>query len=76
MKGFTEALIEDFRINAPHVKVAVVMPGHIGTDIIKNSRLVLGGGRRLDVAAIRDAMKQRGFDHSACPTTTSPTSAR
>src|SRR4051812_25331330 len=42
VKGFTEALIEDFRINAPHVKVAVVMPGHIGTDIAINSRKILG----------------------------------
>ncbi|MEY2398872.1 MAG: hypothetical protein QOJ00_2046 [Actinomycetota bacterium] len=63
VKGFTEALIEDFRVNAPHVKVAVVMPGHIATDIIKNSRLVLSGDV-VDVAAIRDAMSQRGFDHS------------
>ncbi len=27
VKGFTEALINDFRINAPHVKVSLVMPG-------------------------------------------------
>lgn len=40
VKGFSEALIEDFRLNAPHVKVAVVMPGHIGTDIVTNSRMV------------------------------------
>src|SRR5204862_7980611 len=44
VKGFTEALITDFRINAPHVKVAVVMPGHIGTDIVTNSMRVHGGG--------------------------------
>ena len=37
VKGFSEALLEDFRINAPHVKVAVVMPGHIGTDIVLNT---------------------------------------
>ena len=42
VKGFTEGLIEDFRVNAPHVKVAVVMPGHIGTDIVVNSRKILG----------------------------------
>jgi NAD(P)-dependent dehydrogenase (short-subunit alcohol dehydrogenase family) len=42
VKGFSEALIEDFRVNAPHVKVAVVMPGHIGTDIVNNSRKLLG----------------------------------
>jgi NAD(P)-dependent dehydrogenase (short-subunit alcohol dehydrogenase family) len=43
VKGFSEALLEDFRIYAPHVKVAVVMPGHIGTDIVLNSRRVLRG---------------------------------
>jgi NAD(P)-dependent dehydrogenase (short-subunit alcohol dehydrogenase family) len=37
VKGFTEALIADFRINAPHIKVSVVMPGHIGTGIRVNS---------------------------------------
>ncbi|HZU71379.1 MAG TPA: SDR family oxidoreductase [Acidimicrobiales bacterium] len=42
VKGFSEALIEDLRVNAPHVKVAVVMPGHIGTDIVANSRRYLG----------------------------------
>ena len=44
VKGFTEALIEDLRVNAPHVRVAVVMPGHIGTDIVANSLRVLGAG--------------------------------
>jgi NAD(P)-dependent dehydrogenase (short-subunit alcohol dehydrogenase family) len=43
VKGFTEALLEDFRLNAPHVKVAVVMPGHIGTDIGINSVLIHAG---------------------------------
>jgi NAD(P)-dependent dehydrogenase (short-subunit alcohol dehydrogenase family) len=37
VKGFTEALIEDLRANAPEVRVAVVMPGHVGTDIVVNS---------------------------------------
>jgi NAD(P)-dependent dehydrogenase (short-subunit alcohol dehydrogenase family) len=37
VKGFTEALIEDLRSNAPQVRVAVVMPGHVGTDIVANS---------------------------------------
>ena len=44
VKGFTEALIEDLRVNAPHVRVAVVMPGHIGTDIVANSLRILGVG--------------------------------
>jgi NAD(P)-dependent dehydrogenase (short-subunit alcohol dehydrogenase family) len=42
VKGFSEALLEDFRVHAPHVKVAVVMPGHIGTEIVNNSRRVHG----------------------------------
>ena len=42
VKGFTEALINDFRLNAPHVKVSLVMPGHIGTSIVVNSGRILG----------------------------------
>jgi NAD(P)-dependent dehydrogenase (short-subunit alcohol dehydrogenase family) len=37
VRGFTEALIEDLRANAPQVRVAVVLPGHVGTDIVANS---------------------------------------
>jgi NAD(P)-dependent dehydrogenase (short-subunit alcohol dehydrogenase family) len=37
VRGFTEALIEDLRSNAPQVRAAVVMPGHVGTDIVANS---------------------------------------
>jgi len=37
VRGFTEALIEDLRTNAPQVRVVVVMPGHVGTDIIANT---------------------------------------
>ena len=42
VKGFTEALITDFRINAPTLRASVVMPGHIGTDIAINSSKLLG----------------------------------
>ncbi len=42
VKGFSEALITDLAINAPHVKVSVVMPGHIGTQIVANSLAFLG----------------------------------
>jgi NAD(P)-dependent dehydrogenase (short-subunit alcohol dehydrogenase family) len=55
VKGFSEALLEDFRVNAPHVKVAVVMPGHIGTEIVNNSRKILG-------AAAPEAMPQTEVD--------------
>ena len=56
VKGFTEALMEDFRVNAPHVKVAVVMPGHVGTDIVLNSREILG----VNLDEARTAMARRG----------------
>jgi NAD(P)-dependent dehydrogenase (short-subunit alcohol dehydrogenase family) len=45
VKGFSEALIEDLRVHAPHVKVAVVMPGAVSTGIGVNSTRILGGGR-------------------------------
>ncbi len=43
VKGFTEALINDLRLNAPHVKCSLVMPGHIGTSIVRNTREILTG---------------------------------
>jgi NAD(P)-dependent dehydrogenase (short-subunit alcohol dehydrogenase family) len=43
VKGFTEALINDLRLNAPHIKCSVVMPGHIGTSIVSNTRKVQSG---------------------------------
>jgi NAD(P)-dependent dehydrogenase (short-subunit alcohol dehydrogenase family) len=66
VKGFSEALLEDFRVNAPHVKVAVVMPGHIGTDIVINSRIAHGSAHPNemtadDIAAYREELKGLGF---------------
>ncbi len=43
VKGFTEALITDLSVNAPHIKCSVVMPGHIGTSIVSNSRKIQYG---------------------------------
>ncbi len=43
VKGFSEALIEDLRSHAPHVRVVLVMPGHVGTDIVLNTVRALGG---------------------------------
>ena len=42
VRGFTEALMTEMRLVAPHVKVAVVMPGHISTNILSNSQTRLG----------------------------------
>ncbi len=44
VKGFSEALIEDLRTHAPHVRVAVVMPGSIRTGIGVNSAQILSQG--------------------------------
>jgi NAD(P)-dependent dehydrogenase (short-subunit alcohol dehydrogenase family) len=65
VKGFTEALINDCRNNAPHVKVSLVMPGHIGTSIVINSGKILGrdpkelSDEQLEEA--RERMEQMGF---------------
>ena len=66
VKGFTEGLINDLRINAPHVKCSVVMPGHIGTAIVANSRKVLTGHTISEMTATelldaRRSIKNMGF---------------
>ena len=43
VKGFSEALQTDLRLNAPHIKCSVVMPGHIGTGIAGNTGKVQAG---------------------------------
>jgi NAD(P)-dependent dehydrogenase (short-subunit alcohol dehydrogenase family) len=60
VKGFSESLLEDFRLNAPHVKVSVVMPGHIGTDIVRNTMRIQAGDSR-GVAQRRAALESRGL---------------
>jgi NAD(P)-dependent dehydrogenase (short-subunit alcohol dehydrogenase family) len=51
VKGFSEALIADLRVNAPHIKVSVVMPGHIGTSIAANSRKIQAGNESDEINA-------------------------
>jgi NAD(P)-dependent dehydrogenase (short-subunit alcohol dehydrogenase family) len=65
VKGFSEALITDLRLHAPHVKVSVVMPGHIGTNIAINSGKILGKPDPMEmtgpeVAKIREQLIKRG----------------
>src|SRR5215472_8593845 len=61
VKGFTEALITDLALNAPHIKCSVVMPGHIGTDIPTNSRKLLKGSETaIDVPAARKRLAALG----------------
>src|SRR6185437_5261942 len=63
VKGFTEALITDLAVNAPHIKCSVVMPGHIGTEIVNNSRKILSGDV-VDAAAVRRMMAAQGVNTS------------
>jgi NAD(P)-dependent dehydrogenase (short-subunit alcohol dehydrogenase family) len=69
VKGFTEALINDLRLNAPHIKCSVVMPGHIGTSIVSNSRKIQSGtdSERLsenEIAQTRIRLTAAGIDAS------------
>ena len=59
VKGFTEALMTDLRLNAPHVKVTLVMPGHIGTDIAINSGRLHGSAPHEMSAAEIDQVRRR-----------------
>jgi len=70
VRGFTEALIEDLRSNAPHVRVALVLPGHVGTDIVTNSLMARGlpapehmsdaEAEAMVPAGARDSLRQAG----------------
>jgi NAD(P)-dependent dehydrogenase (short-subunit alcohol dehydrogenase family) len=69
VKGFTEALITDLRMNAPHIKCSVVMPGHIGTSIMANSRKIQSGNMSdeitaAEVAQARARLASMGMDTS------------
>ena len=66
VKGFTEALITDLRINAPNVSCSVVMPGHIGTPIVENSRKLVREKNAEDptdtqVQLVRELYLRRGL---------------
>jgi len=62
IKGFSEALIEDLRSNAPQVRVVVVMPGVVNTDIAENSRRALGlpGWEQLSDAELLEQIPEIG----------------
>lgn len=65
VKGFSEALIHDLEVNAPHVGVSVVMPGHIGTDIALNTGRIMGRDTAsmtpAEKAQRRDVLARRGL---------------
>lgn len=63
VKGFTEALMEDLKVNAPHIRASVVMPGHIGTRIAHNTMAEFAGreGTPAAGAAMADAFEAHGL---------------
>jgi NAD(P)-dependent dehydrogenase (short-subunit alcohol dehydrogenase family) len=69
VKGFSEALITDLRHHAPHVKVSVVMPGHIGTSIAINSGKFFGRDPKEmsaeQLQGVRERLAKRGLDVSS-----------
>jgi NAD(P)-dependent dehydrogenase (short-subunit alcohol dehydrogenase family) len=70
VKGFTEALMNDLRLNAPHLKCSVVMPGHVGTSIVSNTRKVQSGTEsdRLnptEIVQARQRLNGMGVDTAA-----------
>lgn len=72
VKGFTEALVNDFRLHAPHLRASVVMPGHIGTNIALNTMREFGeaaegdvpgnAGPDADMRARGEAFRDNGLD--------------
>ena len=75
VKGFTEALITDLRLNAPHVKCSVVMPGHIGTSIALNTGRVLGVGDAMTMTAATLAVVRGRMLKSGAPVADLPDDA-
>ena len=77
VKGFTEALIGDLSMNAPHIKCSVVMPGHIGTSIVSNTRKIQTGSEAGDLLGAKNCCRRAsgsrrmGIDAATCRTTTS-----
>lgn len=68
VKGFSEALITDLRLNAPQIGVSVVMPGHIGTSIAINSGRIHGRDPKEltaeQIEQVRAQLERRGLDVS------------
>jgi NAD(P)-dependent dehydrogenase (short-subunit alcohol dehydrogenase family) len=60
IKGFIESLLTDLRVNAPHVRAVLVMPGHVGTDILINTRRLLHGSDKLTDADLEEARAMMG----------------
>ena len=71
VRGFSEALITDLRLRAPHVEVSVVFPGYIGTSLVRNSMTYLGA-QADETGALDDGLTaiDRSFRTNAPTTST------
>ncbi len=65
VRGFTEALIQDLAMHAPHVQAHVVFPGHIGTGIAGNTLAAHG----IDPDGLPEVMERAAAFRNEAPTT-------
>ncbi len=68
VKGFSESLLVDLRMNAPHVNVSVVMPGHIGTSIIANTHKILDTNLPADMTSEELVTRREWLEKQEIPT--------
>jgi len=68
VKGFSESLLVDLRMNAPHVNVSVVMPGHIGTSIIANTHKILDANLPAEMTSEELASRREWLEKQEIPT--------
>jgi NAD(P)-dependent dehydrogenase (short-subunit alcohol dehydrogenase family) len=68
VKGFSESLLVDLRMNAPHVNVSVVMPGHIGTSIIANTHQILDANLPADMTSEELVTRREWLEKQEIPT--------
>ena len=67
-EGIFRSVDDDLRLNAPHIKCSVVMPGHIGTSIVSNSRKIQSGTEserltEVEIGVARAAAEGHGHRH-------------
>jgi NAD(P)-dependent dehydrogenase (short-subunit alcohol dehydrogenase family) len=58
IRGLTEGLITDLRLNAPHITCSVVMPARVGTPISRHSLQIIAGGDPSEMDAAERAKAQ------------------
>jgi len=71
VRGFTEALIQDLAMHAPHVHAHVVFPGHIGTGIAGNTLAAHG----IDPEGMPEVIERAAAFRNEAPTTSASAAA-